>query len=434
MKIHHYALLRTSLASLSLLTCFLSQAAVNEKNDTLYVPERAVILHGDKNIADKDVMAVFYTREDLAPNDPDAPRFLLLDKQGKIAFGIGGQLKATASYDMRGSIKGTGFSTYDIPVPDNPAQRSGMTADLSRSSLFLKLVGKSSKLGMFQVYFQANFTGDNGGYGFKLKQAYATLGHFTLGLTNSTFVDAATQAPTVDPEGPSGQVSSKNVLFRYITPVRKGWSGAVSLEMPSTTYTLSSETQALSARVPDIPVYLQYAWAPGQHFRISAIFRDMAYRDLKTGRNCLQPGYGVKLSTITNVDKYGIVQLFGHVAYGRGIGKYINDLSGNGFDLVYDESAGKLEAPQMMGWTAGVEVHATNRLNFTGAFSRAQLFGVDHLGGDTYRYGQYLDVNAFYNFNADFRIGAEYLHGWRKNYNDEMGTANRIDVLVQYSF
>lgn len=404
------------------------------QSDTLYVPERAIIVHGDIEKTDKDVMAVFYTRENLAPNDPDAPRFLFLDRDGKIAFGIGGQVYATASYDMRGAVNSGGFATYDIPVPADPAQRSRLGADLSHSSLFLKLVGKTSKFGMFNAYIQANFTGGDGGYGFKLKQAYVSLDHFTVGLTNSTFIDPATQAPTIDPEGPSGQISDKNVLFRYVTPSCKGFSGALSVELPHASYTVNDYTESLSPRVPDIPAYVQYSWAPGQHLRISGIFRDLAYRDLKTSKNMLVPGYGVMASTVTNLDSYGLFSFFGHIAFGKGIGQYINDLGGNGYDLVYNEKAGRMEAPEMMGWTAGLIFNATSKLQFTGSFSRAQVYGVSHLGEDSYRYGQYLDINAFYSFDANMKIGAEYDRGWRCDFNGETGTANRLNILFQYSF
>ncbi len=402
--------------------------------DTVFIPERAVVIHGDPAKIDKDVVAIYYSRENLSFQDPDAPRFLLLDRQGKVMFGIGGQLYGTASYDMHGAIDGTGFTTYDINVPANPAQMSRFGADLSHSSLFLKLVGKSDRFGTYQVYFQSNFTGGNNGYGFTLKQAYVGLGNFTVGLTNSTFVDGATQAPTIDTEGPSGQVADKNILFRYTTPTRKGVTAAFSIELPQTSYTLTDKTEHLSARVPDIPAYVQYSWKSGNHVRLSGIFRDMAYRDLVTGKNHLKPGWGVQLSTITDVDPAGVVQFFGHVAYGQGIGQYINDLGGNGYDLVYDKEAGQLMAPKMMGWTAGVYVNVTPKLFFTGSFGRAQVFDLKHLGGDSYHYGQYLDVNGFYNVDSNFRVGAEYCRGWRQNYDGEVGHANRVNVLLQYSF
>lgn len=406
---------------------------VNE-TDTVFIPERAVMLHGDQKTADKDVMAVFYSRENLAFNDPDAPRFLFLDREGKVVFGIGGQLYATGSYDFKGAVDGPGFETFDISVPDNPANRSRLGADLSHSSLFIRLVGKSTKLGMYEVYFQSNFTGNDGGYGFLLEQAYATLNHLTLGLTNSTFVDPGSQAPTIDVQGPSGQIAGKNVLFRYKTSVRKGFSGALSVELPKYTYTLSEGTERLSPRVPDVPAYVQYSWKTGQHIRLSGIFRDLGYRDLKTGKNILKPGYGIQLSAISDVDQYGIVQFFGHMAFGRGIGQYVNDLSGNGYDLVYDSRSGTMTAPEMMGWTAGLYVNATKKLMFTGSFSRSQVYRMRHLGDDSYRYGQYVDVNGFFNIDPNFRVGAEYLHGWRKDYSGQTGQANRLNVLLQYSF
>lgn len=427
---------RTFLATLAVmggLPVFAAEAPA-QAADTVFIPERAVILHGDAAKADKDVIEIFYSRENLAFNDPAAPRFLLLDREGKIAFGIGGQLYATASYDIHGAIDSPNFTTYNIDVPANPANRSRFGADLSHSSLFMKLVGKSSSLGTYQVYFQANFTGNNGGYGFKLKQAYVSLGNFTAGLTHSTFVDPATQAPTIDTEGPSGQIADKNILFRYTTPVRKGFSGALSIELPQTSYTLGQYTESLTARVPDIPAYVQYSWASGQHVRLSGIFRDMAYRDLKTGKNHLTPGWGAQLSTIANIDKGGVLQFFGHVAYGQGIGQYVNDLGGNGYDLVYDHEKGKLVAPRMIGWAAGVYVNVNPKLFFSGAFSRAEVFELKHLGPDSYHYGQYMDVNGFYNVDANFRVGAEYLRGWRKNYSGETGKANRINLLLQYSF
>ncbi|MCH5219373.1 MAG: porin [Muribaculaceae bacterium] len=402
--------------------------------DTVYIPERAVVLYGDAKNADREVLAVFYSRENLAFSDPDAPRFLLMDRQGKIAFGVGGQLYGTVNYDFDGSIPGSGFSTYDISVPDNSVQHTRFGGDLSHSSLFMKLVGKAPKLGMYQVYFQANFTGNNGKYGFMLKQAYVSLGHFTAGLTNSTFIDAATKAPTVDTEGPSGQVSAKNVLFRYTSPTYKGFTAAASLEIPQTTYTTNAVTEALAARFPDIPVYIQYSWKPGQHVRLSGIFRDMAYRNTRVGANRMALGWGLQVSAIGDVCAGGMIQAFGHVAYGQGIAKYINDLAGNGYDLVPTYLGNRLTAPEMMGWTVGMYYNYSPQLFFTAAFSRAQLFNVRRLGGETYQYGQYLDVNGFYNFDSNFRVGAEYLHGWRHNFDGEGGSANRINLLVQYSF
>lgn len=415
-----------------------------------YIPKRTIVLNSGSRMADSTVLAVFYSREGLDFNDSNAPRFMLLDSEGKIAFGIGGALYATASYDFMGSIDGNDFTTYDIIVPNNGANNQRFGASAANSSLTAKLVGRSSRLGLFTVYFQAKFTGDNGNYGFRLKQAYATVGNLTAGLATSTYVDADAQAPTIDPQGACGQVTEKNMLFRYTSPSYKGFKYAVSVEVPRVSATQSvatgdiigvggvgilrgdATTQKISQRVPDIPVYLQYGWKGG-HIRASAIFRDLAYRNLLTGDNKLVPGWGVKLSGIARINQW--IQPFGHFSYGKGISQYVNDLSGEGFDLVpkYGDDGSLTVAPSMT-WTAGTYVHFTKKFFATASYSMARVYKCGHMGGDTYRYATYAAANLFYDMSEDFRLGAEYLHGSRTNYDGQSGTANRFNLLLQYSF
>lgn len=418
---------------LTLFLCLtmISSVFAQSKNDRYLIPQRAVVLHGDPAKADSTVIGVFYSRENLDFSDPDAPRFLLLDREGRVAFGIGGQLYAVASYDIRGAVDGPDFATYDIPVPSNPAQRERFGADLRCSALTARLVGRSDRFGIYQVYFQAKFSGDDGKYGFSLKQAYVTVGHLTAGLTNSTFIDGGVQAPTIDPQGDCGQVSGKNIIFRYTTPVFHNFKAAASVEVPKASYTLGAKTEKIAQRVPDIPVYIQYGASSGNHIRLAAIFRDLSYRDLVSEKNMLQPGWGLKLSGITNI---GMFSPFGHFSYGKGISSYVNDLSGNGFDLVPDSESGRLKAVPSMTWTVGSYFNFSKKLFSTASFSRSQIFDCASMGADTYRYGMYLALNTFYNVDDNFRLGAEWLHGWRNNYNGETGTANRVELLLQYSF
>ena len=42
-------------------------------------------------------------------HDPQAPRFLLMDKKGKFALGIGGYVRATAEYDFGGIVDNMDF-------------------------------------------------------------------------------------------------------------------------------------------------------------------------------------------------------------------------------------------------------------------------------------------------------------------------------------
>lgn len=396
------------------------------------IPTRAIIVAGDKSHPDhRNNIALMYSRENLAFEDPAAPRFLFLDKKGEVALGIGGYLKAVGEYDVDGAVDNNDFYTNMIPVPLNPAQRQRFGATAAHSTIFLKMVTRPTKVGRVIVYMQTNFTGPS--YGLRLKQAYVTVGHVTLGKARSTFADAPAMAPTVDDQGPSGQVTAKNMLVQYMSPSWNGFSFAASAELPDVSFTEGTQSASISQRFPDIPAYIQYAWDKGSsHIRLSGIMRQLSYRNLATQSNHFVTGYGVQISAITFFTPD--FNFFGHYTYGKGIASYVNDLADLGYDLIPSSAAGALKAPGVAGWTAGLQYNFTPKLFATASYSRAQLYDTAGMSADTYRYAQYIAANVFYNLWGDLRVGAEYLHGTRKNVSGISGKANRFEAMLQYSF
>ena len=68
------------------------------------IPTRALILSGDKSHPNHRLtIAEMYSRENLAFEDPAAPRFLFLDKKGEVALGIGGYLRGCGRIRFRRS-------------------------------------------------------------------------------------------------------------------------------------------------------------------------------------------------------------------------------------------------------------------------------------------------------------------------------------------
>ena len=347
------------------------------------IPSRAIILTGDRTHPDhRNNIAVMYSRENLAFEDPAAPRFLFLDKKGEVALGIGGYLKAVGEYDFDGAIDNSNFVTNMIPVPLDPSQRQRFGATAANSTIFLKMVTRPTKVGRVIVYIQTNFTGAS--YGLELKQAYVSVGHLTLGKARRTFADGPAMAPTVDDQGPSGQVSAKNMLIKYTSPSWSGFSFAASVEVPEASYTTGNTSKSIAQRFPDIPAYAQYSWDKGDsHIRLSGIMRQLSYRNLESSKNHFATGWGVQLSTIAGITPD--FKFFGHYTYGKGIATYINDLDGLGYDLIPDGASGNLKAPAMAGWTAGLQYNFTPRLFATASYSRAQLYGTAGMAADTYR-------------------------------------------------
>lgn len=398
------------------------------------IPGRAVVLSGNASHPDHiGNVSMLYSRENLAFEDPSAPRFLFLDKKGKVALGIGGYLKGVAMYDFDGAVDNNGFFTNEIPVPANPELRQRFGATANHSTIFLKLVTCPTKLGRITVYIQTNFSGNGGNYGLVLKQAYVSVGHITAGKARSTFADGPAMAPTVDDQGPSGQVTAKNMMIQYASPSYRGFSWAISAELPSASYTTGTLSKSIAQRVPDIPAYLQYAWDKGQsHIRLSGILRNLSYRNLANNKNKIATGWGVQLSAISNI--VGGLKFFGHFTYGKGIGSYVNDLDGLGYDLIPTGDRGKLKTPGAIGLTAGLQYDFTKNFFVSASYSRAQLYNTSGMAADTYRYGQYIAANAFYNVISDLRVGLEYIHGTRKDLSGLSGKANRLEAMVQYSF
>lgn len=429
----HFRSLFASLIAVSSLSAVANPAPPAE-TDTFLIPERAVIATGNAEKG-QHLVGVIYNPVNSHFSDPDAPRFLFLDREGKVAFGIGGYVKGTVSYDFCGAIDdGPNFTTYDIPVPMDPAQRNRLGATVNHTTLFMQLIGSTERFGNYQIYVRSNFSGDGAtGYGFKLKQAYMSLGYVTAGYTRSTFVDGNAGTPTIDDEGPSGELSATNILVQYRPQFDSHWSAAISAEMPQATYTLNSSTEKINQRVPDIPAYIQYAWRGGKsHIRLSGLLRNLSYRDLAMGKNHFVTGWAVQLSGLASFSNS--FTLFYQGAYGKGFARYVNDLAGNGLDLIPDAKTGELKAPESLNFEAGIRYNITSSAFLAASYSQARMFGQQTLGADAYRYGQYVSFSGFYNIIPDLRIGLEYLYGNRADINKVHNHANRINAMVQYSF
>ena len=96
-------------------------SAQNPANEESRIPQRVVVVSGDTSKMKPEVVAVIYDSNDIKFHDPSAPRFLFLDRQGKIAFGVGGYIYATAAYNFAGSERtGSDFIPSQLPTPADP--------------------------------------------------------------------------------------------------------------------------------------------------------------------------------------------------------------------------------------------------------------------------------------------------------------------------
>lgn len=396
--------------------------------------ERALIFITGDNAPAEVKVTVDLFKESESPyfQDPRAPRFIMVDRKNRVAFGIGGYVKATTSYDFAGVADDIDFVTYDIPVPKGDFDKSQLLMDASTSRLFFKLVGQNKYLNKFSAYIETDFRGSN--YSLRLRQAYVSFRGMIMGQTWSTFVDLAAIPPTIDFEGPTASVAARNVQFRYTIPFRNNWEFALAIENPNYTATMNDFTQIARQRCPDIPMYLQYKWQNGSHLRVSGILRGMRYNDLLAMKGRTTFGWGVQMSGLANMSSKFTMYYQG--VYGKGISRYINDLGGNNLDLAISENGGKLEPIPTAGAVIGLQYNILNNLFASVNYSYLRLFDNGDLlySPSMYKQGQYVAANMFMTLANDWQFGVEYLWGARKNQDDIKSMANRVQIMAQYNF
>ena len=382
------------------------------------------------------LLNIFYYDQFRHFQDPRAPYFMFMSKNGDLAFGVGGQVKIKGYFDWNGSIPSTDFAPYDILIPKDPANVHNLAASPQGTGLFFTLLGKNSRFGSYMAYFQADFSGYNH-RGFRIKKAYITVGDWTAGYTTTTFEDTKAEPSTVDGAGPNGINSKKNVLVRYMHTWKQHWGIAASLEFPSQSIQIDNQYSSdANPYIPDVSAFAQYQWDGGNsHVRLSGLLRTLSYRNLVIQRNRNVTGWALQLSSVLNpvspLDIYAIASV------GRGHASYTTDLGNGSYDLMPEGATGNLYAPLSTGWVAGAQYYFTPKLFSNLAFSQ-QIFypkkTFRQQDGSEYYYGLYAVGNLFWDVTPRFEVGFEYLYGLRRNFDGSHASADRLMLQMMLSF
>lgn len=411
-------------------------------NMTAHPPQEKVVkLYGSGQ--DVDSTAVYGIFHRNAPEDfqvQGVPSAALVGKNGNFMIGFGGYAKAVVGMDFGHPIPSPDeFITSHIPM--GPTEGNGAKFNLSaqQSHLFLNFValpGSDNEVGAF---ISANFL-DN--YVPMLQFAYLKYRGLQVGYDYSLFSDPACGGPAIDYEGPCSSTANPVAGLNYSVELGRNreWTLAAGVELPVVSFTtVEGESATVTQRVPDIPVAVQYAWNDGNSWtRLSAIFRDMAYRDLLTRRNHYKLGYGFQLSgAFTFLDKF---TLYCQGVWGRGIGSMIQDTLDEGLDLTPSaDRPGALETVMLWGAYATLQYDITDKWCCSATYSQVRTYSDFYEEGttpraDLYRYAQYVSGNLFWHVSNCFDIGLEYLWGRRANYDGLKCADNRLQMGFQLSF
>lgn len=377
-----------------------------------------------------------YTRRGI--QQVSTPSAIFADKRNTFSFAIGGDVALRAGYSFDRTVDNIDMVPYDIPMVATPADRQELRFDATTSRVFIRGIANTKRLGQVHIFFDVDFRGGaEGSYTPRIRSGYVQMLGLTVGRDVTTFCDLTAAPTTIDFAGPNAY------NFRFATMIRYEYSflkehltvGA-AVEMPSVSGTYGETLQAIPQRVPDIPLYFQYSWGAKResHIRASAVLRDMYFYNAMTGRENDKLGWGVQFSGNIFITKY--LQLFMNGTYGEGISRYIQDLTGTGLDFAPNpQNLYEAQTIPMFGWQAAAQLNILPNLFVSGGYSSVTVCRENGFPFDgSYKQGQYIFGNIFWNLTPRFVIAAEYLYGSRKTMSGEKAHSNRVNVLAKYSF
>lgn len=381
-----------------------------------------------------DVEKTFKLMAPTSPGDNGLPRFAIVGKNHSYYLGIGAQFLGEGVYDMGCDIGSNLLFAPSAFTAATAGNGAGVGFGWQSSSVYLNFVAMPHTDNQVGLFFKANFTGS--GNSFNCYHFYAKYRGLTVGYTSGLFTDGAAEPMTIDFEGPNGYPYTTQFTAYWTQKFSTHLSGAIGIDAPAYSFTPNSFTEAVKARIPAVPLYVQYAWAGGgSHVRLSGLVRPMQYRDLTAGKNQTLTGMGIQLSAMTAVA--GPVSVQFNAAYGCGIGSYIQDDEGLGLDAVaVVGDAGKMEMAETMGLTAGVTFALAPRLSSNLVYSRVTNWLPEgaEVTANQYRYGDYVAANVIYSINKFVSAGVEYDYGHRKSVGGNSLHAGRIQAQIAVTF
>ncbi len=364
-----------------------------------------------------------------------------------------GNARIDATYDFKNrsnDIRNNDWASnvFAQPLDKNSANmpRENQFYATARASRIGITTSTPSIFGDFEVKLEGDFNAPNdymselgsNGTQFRLRHAYGRLGNLLVGQTWSNFIDLRSYPETVD-FNPTGDVTLiRQTQLCYTLPLGSA-SFAFSVENPESLsglpplQTLSNGGRNDFDRVPDVVVN----WAlNGEKAHVSARAVTMEYHnDMHSER-----GYALGLS---GSSRLGTGTLVAGIQGGQGIGRYMFNSILQGAT----ETGTDLRLWDATGWHIGYTFpwNAELRSNFiasqtyfgtdevSNTFTRSQWVGVVDEFVPNERIDQ-VSFNLFWTITRNVETGIEYSWGRRTTFDDEEGTQNRINTMIQYNY
>ena len=322
------------------------------------------------------------------------------------------------------------FKVNSIPVDGDPNALLGGSTNLSaRQTRFTMDVSSDADNGRMRAYVEGDFFGS--GNSFRLRHGYGEWNGLLAGQTWTTFQDISARPFTLDYEGPDSEIFVRQAMIRYTATLADGIEWAVAAEDPDSQVTaLGGVTGQGRSELPDIVgrVRLNRQWG---HVQVGGIVRQLRFVSNDGAVDDTTGGYGLNVSG--SYKGFGSNVLMGHVAFGSGIGRYIESFAGTDSDGVLT-AGGSLKALDAWAWVLGYTHHWTHTLSSTASYGTAEIDNVSGQAPTAIKSAKSFHANLVYNASQRVVIGGELMWGEREDNDGADGDATRLQISVQYKF
>jgi len=352
-------------------------------------------------------------------------------KDSSLKVSVYGFIKLNFTYDFKDLNKSDLFKPSSIPMTGSEDDNFFMSAKQTRAGL---MVYKETSFGTIKGVVEGDFHNTSTGVGgiFRLRHAYINVKNLTIGMTWSNFFDIETNPNTVDFEGPNSSTLSRVPQIRYEYQ-RKNHVWGLSIENPLIDISLqpNGNINLKNQRFPDLVPSYRYESENGSSIKLALLGREVLYTELSTEQTKRLLGYGmgifVKWKLFSNDNlKFQLVR-------GTGIAAYIEDLNGLGYDAI-ETATGKLETLPITGGFISYKHQWSRALNSTLVLGGLQTDNNSSLVNNDYRRGRYGALNLFYTPVSSLDFGIECLVGQRKNQDNQVGYAQRVQAAAVFKF
>lgn len=353
------------------------------------------------------------------------------------AIKFGGRVRTAAVFTLDPLGTDDRFLTNSIPVGEPSVsgedKRTNISARASRlNTEFRTPVGQQE----VRAFFEGDFAGT--GNAFRLRHAYAQFLGFIVGQTWSTFSDPQATVEDLDFEGISSENVTRQPQIRYWWRSNPNTRVAVALETPAVSLTGGTGVNLM----PDIIARAVREHGNGGHLQIAAVGRQIR-GEATPGDVRSEWGWGLSASGVL---PFQFKKLQDRIIFqgngGKGIARYINDLSSlGGMDGVFDSTSGDLHAVKAIGWYIAYEHRwkewegmETMNLRSTFLWSFVDVDNFDFQPPDSYNKTHRFAANLVFSPAGRVDVGLEYINGFRENKDNQHGSANQIQAVTIIRF